>query len=146
MEPSLAIIEKLKHAQEYAFTNRPKVGGFPYLAECLRMAGVTHNEWILPAGQCTYFMQDGVLVVPGKYLIDITSEVPLYNQDLFIQTLRQSQAGQIAFPEFLDLSWKAGVVRYQVDFIKRIVTYFGARGESYEESYPAMELPGLKNF
>jgi uncharacterized protein YbcV (DUF1398 family) len=28
---------------------RPKVGGFPYLAETLRRAGVTRNLWYLPA-------------------------------------------------------------------------------------------------
>jgi uncharacterized protein YbcV (DUF1398 family) len=37
-------------------------------------------------------------------------------------------------------SWKAGVVRYDVDFETRHVTYFGAAGESYVESYPAVAI------
>lgn len=31
--------EKLQMAMDYATANRPKVGGFPFLAECLRKAG-----------------------------------------------------------------------------------------------------------
>jgi uncharacterized protein YbcV (DUF1398 family) len=42
-------IEKLQAAQQRAVAIRPKVGGFPYLAEVLRQAGVTHNFWFLPA-------------------------------------------------------------------------------------------------
>jgi len=36
-------IEKLQAAQKKAMEGRPKVGGFPYLAETLRRAGVTRN-------------------------------------------------------------------------------------------------------
>jgi len=51
--------------------------------------------------------------------------------------LRRDQAGETAFPEFLQASWKAGVVRYEVDFDARQVTYYGCHGESYVEAYPA---------
>jgi hypothetical protein len=40
-------IQKLQAAQQHAMTIRPKVGGFPYLAETLRRAGVTRNLWYL---------------------------------------------------------------------------------------------------
>ena len=36
-------IENLQAAQQRAMAIRPKVGGFPYLAEALRQAGVTRN-------------------------------------------------------------------------------------------------------
>jgi len=42
-------IENLDAAQRQAMAIRPKVGGFPYLAETLRRAGVTRNFWFLPA-------------------------------------------------------------------------------------------------
>jgi hypothetical protein len=42
-------IENLEAAQRTAMEIRPKVGGFPYLAETLRRAGVTRNVWSLPA-------------------------------------------------------------------------------------------------
>lgn len=133
-------LEKLKAAQEHAFAYRPKVGGFPYLAECLRRAGVQKNEWILPSTQCFYFMGDEVLAAPGKYLIENTEEVPMFDKEKFIAVLRQSQAGEIDFPEFLKGSWATGIVRYVVDFIERKVTYYSAHGDSYEESYPFVDV------
>ncbi len=44
-------IENLKAAQQRAMAGRPKVGGFPYLAETLRSAVVTRNRWALPSCQ-----------------------------------------------------------------------------------------------
>jgi uncharacterized protein YbcV (DUF1398 family) len=41
-------IENLEAAQKRALAIRPKVGGFPYLAETMRCAGVTRNVWSLP--------------------------------------------------------------------------------------------------
>ena len=38
-------IENLKSAQQRAMAGRPKIGGFPYLAETLRHAGVIRNLW-----------------------------------------------------------------------------------------------------
>ena len=39
------ITEQLTAAQKYAMSIRPKVGGFPVLAEVLRQAGVQMNRW-----------------------------------------------------------------------------------------------------
>ena len=47
-------IEILKTAQNRAMAIRPKVGGFPYLAETLRLAGITRNHWFLPACQSLF--------------------------------------------------------------------------------------------
>jgi uncharacterized protein YbcV (DUF1398 family) len=35
-------------------------------------------------------------------------------------------------------SWRAGVVRYEVDFRVRTVSYYGCRGEVYVEEYAAL--------
>lgn len=51
--------EKLRIAQEYAMSNRPNVGGFPFFAECLRQAGVQKNSWSLPSVQSVYVMEEG---------------------------------------------------------------------------------------
>ena len=40
-------LKNLKTAQDRAMALRPKVGGFPYLAENLRLAGVNRNHWSL---------------------------------------------------------------------------------------------------
>ncbi len=42
-------IENLNAALQRAMAGRAKVGGFPYLAETLRRAGVMQNLWFLPA-------------------------------------------------------------------------------------------------
>jgi uncharacterized protein YbcV (DUF1398 family) len=47
-------IDNLHSAQQRAMAGRPKVSGFPYLAETLRRAGVTRNLWYLPSCQSLY--------------------------------------------------------------------------------------------
>ena len=58
-------IEKLQAAQQKAIAIRPKVGGFPCLAETLRRAGVSRNIWTLPACQRVYLTDDGPAVTLG---------------------------------------------------------------------------------
>lgn len=119
---------------------RPKVGGFPYLAEVLRQAGVTRNIWFLPACQSLYLTQDGPVAVQGTPLVSGMVDVPPFDRDALIAALRTDQAGKSSFPEFLAASWRAGVVRYDVDFVARTVSYYGCHGEEYGERYPAVEV------
>jgi uncharacterized protein YbcV (DUF1398 family) len=133
-------VEKLQAALQRAMADRPKVGGFPYLAETLRRAGVTRNTWTLPACQSVYLANFGPVVTQGTPLISGTADVPPFNRDALITALRIDQAGQSTFPEFLDASWRAGVVRYDVDFAARTVAYYGCNGEEYIEDYPAVDI------
>lgn len=133
-------IENLNRALETAAAIRPKVGGFPYLAETLRRAGVTRNVWCLPSCQCIFLSNDGPVVMQGTPLITGTSDVPAFSSDALIRALRIDQAGESTFPEFLEASWRAGVVRYEVDFAARTVAYFGCNGEEYIEAYPPVEI------
>lgn len=133
-------VENLVEAQKYAMSIRPKVGGFPILAEALRLSGVTRNVWSLPSCQSIYFTKFGAVVQQGEPLVTQTSEVPKFNQEALIRALRTDQAGETTFPQFLKSSWEAGVTGYDIDFEKRTCTYFGAMGESYIESYSAAEL------
>lgn len=135
--------ERLQTAMNHAMANRPKVAGFPYLAECLRQAGVERNLWSLPGAQSIYVMGDGVVVQQGTPLVSGMTEVPEFDEQALITALRTDQAGNSTFPEFLSASWQAGVIGYEVDFAARTVSYFGARGEKYVESYPAVEVSGL---
>ena len=132
--------EKLQAAQQRAMAGRPKVGGFPYLAETLRRAGVTRNYWFLPSCQSLYLTQDGPVVVQGTPLLSGTADVPRFDREALITALRTDQAGKSTFPEFLLATWRAGVVRYDVDFIARTCTYFGCEDEHYVESYPAVPV------
>jgi len=133
-------ISNLQAAQQRAMAGRPKVGGFPYLAETLRSAGVSRNLWFLPACQSLYLTREGPVVVQGTPLVAGAVDVPLFEQEALIAALRRDQAGNSTFPEFLAAAWHAGVIRYEVDFAQSSVTYFGCNGESYTERYPAVEL------
>jgi len=131
-------IEKLQAAQERAMAGRPKVGGFPFLAETLRSAGVTRNIWFLPASQSLYLTDDGPVMTQGTPLLSGTVDVPRFSREVLIVALRTDQAGKSTFPEFLEACWQAGVVRYDVDFTARSVAYYGCYGEEYVEDYPAI--------
>ncbi len=135
--------EKLRIAQEYAISNRPHIGGFPFFAECLRLAGVQKNIWSLPSAQSIYVMDEGAVVFQGTPLVTGSADVLPFDKDALVTALRHDQAGNSTFPEFLTASWNAGIIQYIVDFFTRTVTYYGARGETYQEPYPAVEVSGL---
>ncbi len=133
-------IEKLEAAQRKAMAIRPNVGGFPYLAEALRQAGVTRNIWTLPSTQSLFITEEGSVVAQGAPLVSGTVDVPPFDREALITALRTDQAGKSTFPEFLAACWRAGVVRYDVDFTARTVSYYGCNGEEYVEKYPAVEV------
>jgi uncharacterized protein YbcV (DUF1398 family) len=133
-------VENLQAAFDRAAAGRPSVGGFPYLAEMLRRAGVTHNTWSLPACQSLFLTSAGPVVIQGTPLFSGAADIPPFNREALIAALRTDQAGQSTFPEFLAASWQAGVVRYEVDFAARTVAYYGCSGEEYIEDYPASEV------
>jgi uncharacterized protein YbcV (DUF1398 family) len=133
-------IENLQAALKQAMAGRPQIGGFPYLAETLRRAGVTRNLWYLPACQSLYLTEDGPVVILGTPLSSGTVDVPPFNRGALIAALRIDQAGKSTFPEFLEASWRAGVVRYDVGVMARKVAYYGCNGEEYIEDYPAVDV------
>jgi uncharacterized protein YbcV (DUF1398 family) len=136
--------EKIEKVMGFAMANRPTVGGFPYLAECLRLAGVTHNLWSLPSAQSIYMIDGGWVVNQGTPLVTGLVEVPTFDQEALITALRTNQEGNSTFPEFLAAAWQAGVVGYDVEFPRRTVTYMGRNAEMYIEEYPAVEVVGLE--
>ena len=133
-------IDNLQTAQKMAMEMRPKVGGFPYLAEILKQAGVKKNLWILPSLQSIYITDLGPVVNQGTPLVNGMTDIASFNKDNVIKAIRTDQDGESTFPEFLISIWKAGVVRYEVDFLMRKVTYFGSNNETYEEVYPEIKL------
>ncbi|MGZ3727442.1 MAG: DUF1398 domain-containing protein [Pseudobdellovibrio sp.] len=135
-----SLTEKLSEAQKYAMSIRPKVGGFPVLAEVLRQTGVQMNRWSLPGCQSIYFMKEGAVVQQGTPLATGLHEISKFDREALITALRTDQNGKSTFAEFLQSAWKAGVIGYDVDFSGRKVIYYGAAGESYLEEYPAVEL------
>jgi uncharacterized protein YbcV (DUF1398 family) len=129
-------IENLAAAQRRAMNGTPKSGGFPYLAEVLRQAGVSKNVWFLPSCQSLYMTTRGAVIQQGAPLAQGALDVPAFDRGALIKALRTDQAGQSTFPEFLQSAWNAGVVRYDVNLIRRCVVYSGCQGEEYIEHYP----------
>lgn len=133
-------IDNLMNAIQSAMAIRPKVGGFPVLAEVMRQAGVKQTLWYLPSCQSIYITKDGNVVSQESPLVAGQVDIPEFNKAELIKAIRVDQAGESTFPEFLRASWEAGVVHYHVDLERRTVTYYGVLGESYVEDYPAVEV------
>ena len=133
-------LENLERAQQRAVAIRPRVGGFPYLAETLRRAGVARNFWFLPACQSLFLTNYGPVVIQGTPIATGMMDVPPFDREALISALRTDQAGESTFAEFLAASWRAGVVRYDVDFAARTVAYYGCNGEEYVEPYPMVDV------
>jgi uncharacterized protein YbcV (DUF1398 family) len=86
-------------------------------------------------------MVDGaVLIQQLPPLFEGMAVVPAFDRNELIRVLRADQAGEATFPAFLDGTWRAGVVRYVVEFDEHRVLYYGAAGDVYEESYPALDV------
>jgi uncharacterized protein YbcV (DUF1398 family) len=101
---------------------------------------VTRNLWYLPACQSLYLTKEGPVATQGTPLISDMADVPRFDREALIAALRTDQAGKSTFPEFLLATWRAGVVRYDVDLIARTCTYYGCEDESYIEEYPAVSI------
>jgi len=63
------------------------------------------------------------------HLVNGAVDLPAFNEQALVKALRVDQAGESTFPEFLDATWRAGVVRYDVDLEARTVAYQGCNGE-----------------
>lgn len=133
-------IDNLAAAKRVAMANRPAAGGFPYLAETLRQAGVHQNVWHLPSMQSLYLTDRGHVVDQGTPLESGLCDVPAFDPTALVTALRTDQAGKASFLEFVTAAWRAGVVRYVVDLDQRTCTYYGSCGESLVETYPGVSL------
>ncbi|AZG46681.1 DUF1398 family protein [Gordonia insulae] len=136
-----SIIDTVTTATARGAAVRPVIGGFPYLAEAMRQAGITMNYFDVPSQSMVFVTDDGDVLQPGSLLHSEPTIMPPFDEAGLITALRADQQGRSTFPEFVRATFCAGVVRYEVDLIARTCTYVGARGERYVENYPAVELP-----
>lgn len=135
----VAIVEA---ARRRGMEIRPQVGGFPWLAEALRGAGVERLEFVVPSMTTVYVTPRGDVLEQGAPVVTGSALVALFDRDALIAALRADQQGLSTFPEFVTAAWRAGVLSWTVDLVARTCTYRSASGrESYVESYPAVELP-----
>ncbi|MYU05679.1 DUF1398 domain-containing protein [Streptomyces sp. SID8366] len=134
-------ISRLQAAMERGAAARPKAGGFPYLAESLRQAGVTHCRMAVPANAFLYLTEHGDVVVQGEPLVTGLALAPRFDEAALVAALRADQAGETTFPAFVRACWDAGIAWYDVDTAARTCTYYGSDGDSYTEDYPFVTLP-----
>ncbi len=135
----MSLIEHVVEAQQRGAAGRPKVAGFPYLAETLRLAGVTRIAVTVPSWTTVLTTAEGSVLQQGSPMTEGTVEVRPFDRDAFVTALRADQAGEMAFPDWMEATWRAGVVWYEVDLHARTCTYRSPAGDSYVEQYPAVE-------
>lgn len=134
-------VDILKSAHERASAVRPEVGGFPYLAEVLRQAGVSRYHYSVPAATSLYLTDAGPVVTQADPIVSGMAAVSPWDREALIGALRTDQAGKSTFAQFAQSCWAAGVVDFDVDLDGRTCTYRGATGERYVEAYDRAELP-----
>jgi uncharacterized protein YbcV (DUF1398 family) len=83
-----------------------------------------------------YLTEEGPVMTLGTPLVSGTVEVPPFDRDALITALRIDQAAKSTFARFLEASWRAGVIRYEVDFSAHSASYYGACREEYAEAFP----------
>ena len=135
------LIDTIEAAAARGAAARPTIGGFPYVAESLRAAGVTKYLFDVPSTTVIYVTDDGAVLRPGQSIRTGATVVPAFDPDRLVAAIRIDQRGESTFPEFVKQTFLAGVVRYVVDTAARTCTYIGGNGESYVEEYPAVVLP-----
>jgi uncharacterized protein YbcV (DUF1398 family) len=135
------IIGAIDAANAHAAAVRPKVGGFPYLAEALRVAGVRKYYFDVPSCTVRYATAAGDVLAPGAFLRTEKTVIRPFDEDALVTAIRVDQLGRSTFPEFVESTFRAGVIRYEVDTAARTCSYFGTGGERYVEQYPAVDLP-----
>lgn len=136
----MSLVESVAAAQARGAARRPAVGGFPFLAESLREAGVTHIVVTVPSWTTVLTTSAGSVIQQGTPMVQGASAVPLFDQAAFVEGLRADQEGRITFPQWMERTWQAGVVWYEVDLEAHTCTYRSPGGDSYVEDYPAVVL------
>ena len=136
----LSLVETIVEAQARGARIRPRVGGFPHLAEVLRQAGVERIHCNVPAMSTVYVTAGGEVVQQGTPQVSGTAAIAPFDEGALIAALRTDQAGESTYPEFMAGAWRAGVVTYDIDLAGRTCTYRSAAGAQYVEQYPAVEL------
>jgi uncharacterized protein YbcV (DUF1398 family) len=133
-------VETVQQAQRRGAAVRPPINGFPHYAEVLRAAGITSVETSIANSGSVYHLADGAVAENFEPIAAPVSDVPDWNETALIAAIRADQAGQSTFTGFLADTWKAGVIRFHVDLANRTCTYFGATGNNYLETYPAVTI------
>lgn len=87
------------------------------------------------SGRTTYYLPDGTAVDFGfGQPQDGIAEA--FDGDAVRSAILGAQQNQVMYPEFKQLSQRAGCIGYTVWIAGRHVTYFGRKGETHIERFP----------
>lgn len=59
-----------------------------------------------------------------------------FNKDAIVSAIRGAQNNLVRYPEFIELTMKAGCVGYIVWIAGKYVSYYGRKGEVHNEYFP----------
>jgi uncharacterized protein YbcV (DUF1398 family) len=137
-------VTRLVEAQALAAAVRPRVGGFPYLAEALRQAGIERHRYVVPAGLGVFSSGVGTAVQQSIPIVSGVESTARWDVSALVAALRADQAGRTSFPRFAEACWEAGVLEFEVDLIARTCTYRGSGADDVlVEHYSAVDLPAV---
>lgn len=108
---------------------------FPEVIRILGEAGVKAYRVDLRGRKVTYDMAGGEV---HSMAMDFKSR-PIgdaFSGEQVVAAIRESQAGKLAYPDFIARVMDAGTSGYMVDFEGRSATYFGLAGGQHVENFP----------
>lgn len=123
---------------------RPPVGGFPYLAESLRQAGIHTVHCDVAPMSTIYRTANGAVIDQQEPLVRGLDPVAVFDVDAVVGAIRRDQRGESTYAEFMADIWTAGVVSYDIDLLARTCTYCGVDAtDVYVEDYPPVALAAV---
>lgn len=108
---------------------------FPEIVSRLLEAGVESYHVDLVRGEKRYYLPDGENHVVNDQM-HLERAADAFSAAQVQAAVKGSQAGQITYPQFLELIAAAGAVYYIAYLKGKRVTYFGREGDSYTEYFP----------
>jgi uncharacterized protein YbcV (DUF1398 family) len=109
---------------------------FPQVIRALTEVGVESYFVDLARGTATYYLTNG-----ETYLEPLTHPAAAIAAEFsatdIVAAIRQAQADQIRYPEFLKQSIAAGTIAYWAFLAGRKVIYYGRKGDFHVEAFPS---------
>ena len=102
-----------------------------------QLAGVQVESYHVDfrSGRSTYYLPDGVTLDMG-FERPQEAIADAFDGDAVRAAILGAQQGRVMYPEFKQLSQRAGCIGYTVWIAGRHVTYLGRRGETHVERFP----------
>lgn len=108
---------------------------FGQVVGLLSQAGVESYQVDYRAGRATYYTPAGETHAI-EMAVPETAIAHVFDAGAVIEAIRGAQRGEVMYPEFKQLSQRAGCIGYVVWITGRHVTYFGRNGETHVERFP----------